>query len=69
MRLIDERQVGEMLGVSVFWVRKRRREGGGPKFFRIGGRVRYSIQDVEGWLNENHMESGRVTKHKVQQPA
>lgn len=34
-----------------FWARKRR-EGDGPYFYRVGARIRYRISDVEAWLAE-----------------
>jgi hypothetical protein len=32
------------------WLAKKRLTGGGPKFLKIGGTVRYRRADVDAWL-------------------
>lgn len=50
-RLLNERQVAQLLGVSAMTVLRMRRDGTGPAFVRVGPRfVRYNLADVEAWL-------------------
>jgi Helix-turn-helix domain len=50
---VNERVAAKMLSVSVAALRRWRREKKGPKFARLSRCVRYSIQDLENFLNEN----------------
>jgi predicted DNA-binding transcriptional regulator AlpA len=53
-RVVDERELAEMLGISVSVVSKWRRQGsGGPRFIQVSEKlVRYQIRDVQEWLDE-----------------
>ncbi|MBI1955064.1 MAG: helix-turn-helix domain-containing protein [Acidobacteria bacterium] len=46
----NEYFVAEFFGVSVGMVRRWRHQGRGPRFLRIGGLVRYRLEDLEAWL-------------------
>lgn len=49
--LISERDVARILGLSVGTLRNMRRDGRGPKFYRLGLRkLGYNPADVEDWL-------------------
>lgn len=39
------------LDYTVHWLRRKRIEGGGIPFIKIEGKVRYSRQTVDKWLN------------------
>lgn len=41
------------LGVSSGTLSNWRVKGGGPKFTKLGGRVVYSLEEVEKWLKKN----------------
>lgn len=59
-RLLNEREVARLLGVSTMTVLRMRRDGTGPAFVRVGPRfVRYNLADVEQWLGE-HRSQGRA---------
>lgn len=47
---LADTDVAERMPVSVHTLRKWRREGRGPKFFRIGALVRYRAEDLDAWL-------------------
>lgn len=53
-QVLDEREVSSEYSLSVPWLRKRRRLGGGPPFLKIGEMVRYWRKNVETYL-EAHM--------------
>jgi excisionase family DNA binding protein len=50
------------LGLRVGYLNKRRVSGGGPEFYKIGGRVLYSPAKLDNWL-ESH--SRRSTSHEA----
>lgn len=50
-RLINERQVADLVGVSVATVRRWRVQNRGPRYLKIGALVRYCPRAVRYWLN------------------
>lgn len=55
--LFDERQLADLLNVSVKAVQAWRYKGGGPAFVRLGRAIRYRPNDVEAWLASNTFET------------
>jgi predicted DNA-binding transcriptional regulator AlpA len=55
-RLFTAREVESIYGISRSFLERRRREGGGPRFFKSGpGRtaiVRYRKKDIEEWIEK-----------------
>ena len=49
-RLLNEKEVAALAGVSTSWLQKLRMLGNGPKFHKLGKAVRYSDTDVHAWL-------------------
>lgn len=49
-RLLTQEQVADYLQMPVRTMEAWRYSGDGPKFVRIGRRVRYRPQDVEEWV-------------------
>lgn len=47
---IDTIAAAGRLGVTASFLRKLRRLGGGPPFYRIGSLVRYDPADLDEWL-------------------
>lgn len=50
--LLSENDVSHYFKLTVSWLRKTRREGGGPSFYKIGRMVRYRLSDCEEFLNQ-----------------
>jgi predicted DNA-binding transcriptional regulator AlpA len=50
LRLLDEIEVGRLLGIAASTVATMRREGTGPQFVKFGRISRYRWADVEEWL-------------------
>lgn len=46
-------EAAEYLGLSASTLAKMRSRGDGPVFRKFGGRIRYSIQDLDAWA-ERH---------------
>lgn len=61
-RLLNEKQAAPYLGVSVAWLRQSRMKNPppkstpGPPFHKYGKLVRYSIEDLDGWLAEHRID-------------
>ena len=58
-QLIDERKLSEMTGRSLQTLRNERCLGRGLPYFKIGRSVRYSIDDLEHFLNSHRIETER----------
>lgn len=59
---INDRAAAKHLGVSSGYLRKLRRLGKGPKFYRVGGRlVRYRVSDLSAWASNHAI----VPSHEV----
>lgn len=48
--LINEQELATRWRVSRAFLRKQRSAGSGPKYFKLGAAVRYSLADVDAWL-------------------
>ncbi len=57
-RLLDAKAVAERLGVPETWVRESARSGAIPHV-RLGRYVRFDLDDVEHWLQEECKQPGR----------
>jgi hypothetical protein len=56
--VLNERQVQEVYGFTIPYLRRARRERRGPRFLKIGKLVRYRKSDVESFLSANAVETG-----------
>jgi predicted DNA-binding transcriptional regulator AlpA len=56
-RLLNERQVADSCAISVLTLRKRRTEGRGPRYVKIGTLVRYRPEDVDAWIESHEAQS------------
>ena len=50
VRFLSEREVSEMIGLSVKTLQRWRMFNQGPPFKKFGGAVRYSESDVSDWI-------------------
>ena len=55
--LLTCREVGELLGFSPAWVQDRFEDGSLPGF-RIGGRLRFRLSEIEAWLETKRPDAG-----------
>ena len=46
----DEKKTAKRIGISHRTVQDMRYKGGGPPFYKIGGRVLYAVDEVDAWL-------------------
>jgi len=52
-----ERDAATYIGMSVAWMRVRRRKGGGPIFVRAGRSVRYRPADLDSWVRAHRVDA------------
>lgn len=52
-RLLNSSEVAALVGKSVAWVVRKRWEGGGIPYRKIGRHVRYQKSAVMNWLNSH----------------
>ena len=50
-RKLNSPEAAEYLGISASTLSKRRVDGGGPKYLKLGRRVVYDTRDLDGWLD------------------
>lgn len=57
--LMEERDAAALLGLSVKTLQNLRWQGGGPPYFKVGGRrkVRYRRDDLNNWLTASRRTS------------
>ncbi len=49
-KILDEKQVAKIIGCSVAAIRKKRYNGGGPAYYKLGRLVRYSSIELMNWI-------------------
>jgi predicted DNA-binding transcriptional regulator AlpA len=57
VEVLNERQVQELYGFSIPYLRRARREKRGPRFLKLGKLVRYRRSDIEAYLNAHAVET------------
>jgi excisionase family DNA binding protein len=56
-RLLNTRELGELLGFSAGWVQDRYEADDLPGF-KLGGRLRFRSSEVEAWLESKRASAG-----------
>lgn len=67
-RALTEREVAELLGLSVATLRAWRHRGQGPRFLRLGRAVRYLSADLEHFVRASVVDASSEPG-EGQQPA
>jgi predicted DNA-binding transcriptional regulator AlpA len=56
-RLLNPAEAGDYLGFTEGWLAKLRLRSDGPKFIKLGRKVRYSQCDLDAWVAARRMAS------------
>ena len=56
--LIDERQVAEMLQLSVKTLQAYRYQRKGPPYYKFGSKVRYRASEINDWMSAQRVVAG-----------
>jgi hypothetical protein len=51
-RFLNTKSAAKLLDVSPGFLERRRVEGGGPIFAKLGSRVVYGVDDLSRWVDE-----------------
>jgi hypothetical protein len=54
--LIDERPAADFFGVSVKTLQQWRQRKTGPRYYKVGNRVKYDLNDLREYLNQHVVE-------------
>jgi predicted DNA-binding transcriptional regulator AlpA len=60
-RLLRTQEAARFLGISLRTLEKHRTYGTGPVYRKIGGRVLYTVRDLESWSSIGSRKSTRDT--------
>lgn len=50
--VLTMQEVSEHLRIPINTLRDWRKDGKGPRSFKLGGHVRYRAEDVQDWMNQ-----------------
>lgn len=56
-KLLNQKQVAEIIGFSEAWLERKRWEGGGIPYRKLGRAVRYEERDVLEWIEAHGKQS------------
>lgn len=56
-KLLNQKQVSEIIGLSEAWLERKRWEGGGIPYRKLGRVVRYEERDVFAWIEAHSKQS------------
>lgn len=59
---VTETEFSEQFKIPKTTLRKWRHRRRGPSYFRLGGKIRYSLKDIELWIQASHVDP--VAKRK-----
>lgn len=57
LKLITEKEAAEILNCSVFALQRQRRVGGHIPYYKVGRSVKYSVADIESYLESQRFNS------------
>lgn len=52
-KLLNQKEVAEIIGLSEAWLERKRWEGGGIPYRKLGRCVRYDERDVIDWIQSH----------------
>jgi predicted DNA-binding transcriptional regulator AlpA len=64
--LLNERDVSALIKLSIRTLQRLRYVGGGPRFVRLHGSVRYRLTDLEAWIASRVVSSTSQTLKRDQ---
>jgi predicted DNA-binding transcriptional regulator AlpA len=63
-RWVTEQEGSVVTGMSVPWFQRKRWEGGGPPYTKLGRAVRYKLSDLVAWMEERRRHSTSDRTHQ-----
>lgn len=65
-RLLSEKQASARYGFSLSWFRRKRWEGGGPLYVKIGHSVRYPAKELETFFEGRGLVNSTSATRRVE---
>ena len=59
--LLNTDEVAKLVGLHSVTLAEWRTQGRGPRWVKLGRKVRYRPRDVEAWLDQNERTSTRIS--------
>ncbi len=59
--LLNEHEVAKFRNQSVATLRRERWKKTGPRYVKVGGAVRYRVEDLMAWLDKCQMGDGKIS--------
>ena len=56
-KMVSPKELSELIGINVHTLANWRQKGQGPRSFRLCGSVKYVLQDVAAWIEEERRAS------------
>jgi predicted DNA-binding transcriptional regulator AlpA len=54
-QILNEKDAATYLGMSRIWLSQSRMKGKGPEFIKLGRTIRYSVADLDKYLESNRV--------------
>lgn len=52
-KYLVEKEMAEKYGLTIHWFRKVRYRGDSPPYYKLGGKIYYTENDVDEWFRKN----------------
>lgn len=59
--MFTEKEAAQLLGISPWTLRSNRSKGVGIPYYKVGGRVKYRLDDINEWLHGKRVVPSGVT--------
>lgn len=53
--VLNDIDAAAYLGITKYWLRNNRRSPSAPPFVKIGGRIKYRIESLDTWLEQQEV--------------
>ncbi len=64
-RLLTEREVSRIFSVSLAFLRRKRFQGDGPRYYKIGRMIRYRLEDVQEFFDNYVISFGAQRREDI----
>jgi len=58
----SERDVAQLTGIAARTLQKWRLFGKGPRFYRVGGMIKYDLAEVDSWVQAKAVNGERLPR-------
>lgn len=66
---LNEKKAAEVLGTHPLTLTKWRQRGRGPMYFKVGGAIRYRLEDLQAYLESCRIDPTKKSRSRRRRPA